>query len=910
VAFATAAVVIYVATGKRATANFIEATQQETERVVANVVDRSAIRLGSPEQFGNSGPLQPVTLENLSASWVMPFMLERSSVEFVEAVLFRPDGSIAWSTGAGHHGLHDGEADAFATAMMGTTASVLIRDHGSLDEAGAEGRFDAVATFVPIRANPDAAVIGVLEVHRDVTAALAMVAGTTAGTIRAATGCTMAALFVLLVAFVAYLDRRQHRANQRAVKQERSAREEAERHAGEREELLEDARWRLKELTCLHGVIQSIDTAGSLEEALREVVALIPAAWQYPEITRARIRLDAEEYVSMPFTETPWRLASTIAFGEAIRGTLEVFYTQERPEVDRGPFLLTEYRLIGSIALTLSEMIHRNHAEHLVRREAHEREVLAEIGRVIGSSLDIDEVFERFAEEVRRLIPFDWIAINSVDLERGTAALAFTRGEEVMGRTVGEPWPLAGTRTAAVVESRSGLVVTDGLSSQSVSRYPGSDATTIAGVRSVLMVPLISEDSIIGVLAVTSKEPGVYSEQDLPLAGRIAAQIAGAIANARLHAEVHESEAFQRSLLDAVPDFVFVLDADGVIRRVNRVQPGHREEDVIGSKASMFVPPDYHDLFGEAFRQALDTGRPETIETEVDLPDGRHYFLSRLNPVSLVGEEGSVVLVSTDITDRVRAEEERELSARLDAERHELQRVNEAKSAFLSTVSHELRTPLTSIIAFTDIIARNRQGNLTERQAQQLEVVRRNEARLKELIEELLDVSRVDSGRLKLEQAEFDARDMFDEVASTFAPILDERDQTLEMSIPAGALPVWADRSRLAQVASNLVSNASKYSPEHSHIELMAREQEGRLLLSVSDNGIGIAAKDMEKLFTPFFRVNNEFTRSVPGTGLGLVITKAIVEEHGGEMTVDSALGVGTAVSVSIPALLDAMAVA
>jgi len=122
-------------------------------------------------------------------------------------------------------------------------------------------------------------------------------------------------------------------------------------------------------------------------------------------------------------------------------------------------------------------------------------------------------------------------------------------------------------------------------------------------------------------------------------------------------ADLRKSEAFQRALSEALPDFVFILDDKGTIQRVNRVQPGHREEDVVGKNVTMFLPPEYHDAYEKAFRQARETGRLQTIETMVDLPDGRHHFLSRLNPTRLAGEQDSVVLISTDITERKRAEE-------------------------------------------------------------------------------------------------------------------------------------------------------------------------------------------------------------------------------------------------------------
>lgn len=121
---------------------------------------------------------------------------------------------------------------------------------------------------------------------------------------------------------------------------------------------------------------------------------------------------------------------------------------------------------------------------------------------------------------------------------------------------------------------------------------------------------------------------------------------------------LRNSEAFQRTLSEALPDSVFVLDTDGRIQRVNRVNPGHNEEDVVGQRALMFVPPEDRDIFENTFRKALDTGQIQSVETMVDLPEGTRYSLNRMNPVSLAGEEISVVLIATDITERKRVESE------------------------------------------------------------------------------------------------------------------------------------------------------------------------------------------------------------------------------------------------------------
>lgn len=241
----------------------------------------------------------------------------------------------------------------------------------------------------------------------------------------------------------------------------------------------------------------------------------------------------------------------------------------------------------------------------------------------------------------------------------------------------------------------------------------------------------------------------------------------------------------------------------------------------------------------------------------------------------------------------------------LEAERRELELVSDAKAEFLSTVSHELRTPLASILAFADILARNRAANLNADQLEQVELIRRNGRRLGVLINDLVDLSAIEADRFDIAPAEFDARELLSEVAASFGPTADSRQQALAVEVPRG--PVWmtADRNRIAQVFTHLLSNASKYSPSGSRIEFEASVSFDRLEVTVRDRGIGISLADQRRMFTPFFRAKNEATRSVPGTGLGLAISKRIVELHGGAISFESVEGAGTTMRVQVPGVVE-----
>ncbi len=235
----------------------------------------------------------------------------------------------------------------------------------------------------------------------------------------------------------------------------------------------------------------------------------------------------------------------------------------------------------------------------------------------------------------------------------------------------------------------------------------------------------------------------------------------------------------------------------------------------------------------------------------------------------------------------------------------ELARVAAERSRILTNVSHELKTPLTSLLAFTDILARNRNQNLTERQLQQVDVMRRGARRLDVVINDLLDMSSVDAGKFAINREEFDAGQAIEEALRSWTPILDKKGQTLVGRHPAKNLWLNADRIRVIQVVTNLLSNASKYSGEGAEISVQVEAARGELAVSVDDSGIGMSRQEQTALFTPLFRADTVETRSEDGTGLGLVIVKTIVESHGGEISFVSEPGKGSTFRVTFPNCAD-----
>ncbi len=220
---------------------------------------------------------------------------------------------------------------------------------------------------------------------------------------------------------------------------------------------------------------------------------------------------------------------------------------------------------------------------------------------------------------------------------------------------------------------------------------------------------------------------------------------------------------------------------------------------------------------------------------------------------------------------------------------------------YLSAISHELNSPLTAIVAFSELLSRNRERTLAGKQLDYVRIIHQNSLRMQRLVSDLLDMTRLESGTFALQLAKFDVVALASDIGMAMQPILAGRHQVLKQATTRNTVLVEADRDRVAQVLTNLLDNASKYSPHDTEIRLGIQLVEGFARIAISDQGPGIAAESLARVFDPFFRVANTATRSVPGTGLGLSIVKKLVDAHGGTIKIDSVLGAGTTVVVAIP---------
>jgi len=274
------------------------------------------------------------------------------------------------------------------------------------------------------------------------------------------------------------------------------------------------------------------------------------------------------------------------------------------------------------------------------------------------------------------------------------------------------------------------------------------------------------------------------------------------------------------------------------------------------------------------------------------------------------------ILVFRDITknyvlkDRLRKAQEikeKELSKKvflatreLQIANTELKKLNNLKSEFVSVVSHELRTPLTSIRGYAALLLTKRLGELKPKQEECLGIINSEGERLSNLINDLLDLSRLEAGKTSLHIEKSDLVQLTKDVISSLSVQAKQKNISLKVSGKRKLISDF-DKEKIKQVLFNLIGNSLKFTPENGYINVKITETKTDNVITVMDNGIGISQKDLKKLFEPFSQAESHLNRSVPGSGLGLTISKHIIELHKGEIKVESKLKKGSSFSISIP---------
>jgi PAS domain S-box-containing protein len=364
-------------------------------------------------------------------------------------------------------------------------------------------------------------------------------------------------------------------------------------------------------------------------------------------------------------------------------------------------------------------------------------------------------------------------------------------------------------------------------------------------------------------------------------------------ANVRAQQALRESESRFRRMADAAPALIWLSDQDGQATWFNQRwlhSVGQTMDQALSEGWGSRLHPDDLAACRDRFAQAFVRREPYDIEFRVRRFDGTVQWVADtgIPRFALDGSFEGFISYGWDITGRKAAE------VALIAAKTEAERANRAKSQFLSRMSHELRTPLNAILGFGQLLANDPQEPLGQTQRRRLQEIERGGHHLLTLINDVLDLSRIEAGALQLQAQAVDLAVVMGDCLRLVEPVARERDISLSLAIPEGtATWVMADATRLRQVLLNLLGNAIKYNREGGMVALVCQVEPRHLLLEVSDCGPGLTEEQQRRLFQAFERLDADHS-GVEGAGVGLALSKWLVELMQGEIGVRSQPGVGS----------------
>ncbi len=375
--------------------------------------------------------------------------------------------------------------------------------------------------------------------------------------------------------------------------------------------------------------------------------------------------------------------------------------------------------------------------------------------------------------------------------------------------------------------------------------------------------------------------------------------------------QMHAERRF-RELLEAAPDGIIEVDREGHILTLNMVTEkmfGYRREELLGQPVELLVPEDVRRQ--HAGHRAGYWSHPVTRPMGSGLAlygrrkNGSSFPVEiSLSPV--ISDDGfRVTAIIRDITERKQSEErlqalQKQYTSELELRNREIEQANRLKSEFLANMSHELRTPLHTVIGFAELLAEETKGPLNPSQKRFIDHIHKDAQHLLALINEILDLSKIEAGRVQLQREALDIGAVLEDVLSSIGSQGAAKSIGIETNIPA-PLSVNGDRMRVKQILYNLLSNAVKFTPEGGRVLVEIIGVDGFAQVSVSDTGIGIPAAEHNSIFDKFHQVGATTIGMGEGTGLGLPITKRLVEEHGGRIWLISEPGKGSRFTFTLP---------
>jgi PAS domain S-box-containing protein len=601
--------------------------------------------------------------------------------------------------------------------------------------------------------------------------------------------------------------------------------------------LLHDLHKRVKELNCLHGMSRLFEKSDiSLDDALQETVDLLPSAMQYPDIACARIVVENREFSTKNFKETSWKLQADIKMLRKKVGSVEVCYLEERPTITEGSFLKEERHLIDAFAERLGKFTQRKKVEKTLQ-ESEER-------------------FRAIFEGAN-----DGILVADVKTKR--FFFANPRICEITGYSLEELLKLG---VGDIHPKKDLPYVIDSFVKQMQGKLPISKD-----------IPVLRKDGGVVYCDVNSKPIKIGSQEYLVGLFRNVTELKKA------EEALRDAKEKWASLTENTDDIVMIVDGDCVIQYINRTIPPYTPEETVGKTIYEYVPREQHNVFEKSLREVFKTGKPGSFQVSSTIPKiGTIWFSAKAVPIKHDGKASSVILISSNITDRKKAEEKlRNSEKRLKETNKRLEITNEKLHVVGSLTRHDVRNKLSAVTGNTYLLRQR----LTE-DPKGLEKLKSIEVAVQQAVR-IFEFASIYE-KLGVEQLTYlDAKKVLDEAASLFSDW-----KGVKIVNDCAGLTVLAD-SLLRQVFYNMIDNSLKYGEKITQIRVYYKTSSAdKLELVYEDDGVGIPSDMRGNLFKE---------GAGKGTGYGLFTIKKICEVYGWTIQETGTPSKGVQFTITIP---------
>jgi signal transduction histidine kinase/CheY-like chemotaxis protein len=591
-----------------------------------------------------------------------------------------------------------------------------------------------------------------------------------------------------------------------------------------------------------------------------------------------------------------------------------------------------------------------NQVAELLDQQAATNDVLRAVGQ---SGFELQPIFETVVESAMRLCRADAGQIFIHERDHYRLACASGGSDEYRSVIAARRVPVgSGTLVGRVGLERRPVMIADIATDPEFDTREQRLRQRLGGFRTIVGVPMLSEDEVIGVISLWRSEVNSFTEREVEVAMTFAAQGAIAIRNANLMQQLESrTRELARSVgqlegLSKVGDAVSSsLDLDVVLSTIVRhavelsgteggsifefdddalefhVRTAYGTTDELVDALRRTHVGIHNTLVGRAAATGTSLAVPDIAEAATDphlsqlLRAGWRSMLAvplvRTNRIlgALVvrrrapGEFSPQIteLMETFATQSALAIHNARLFRELERKKGELEVASRHKSEFLASMSHELRTPLNAVIGFSEVLLDRLFGDLNPKQEEYLEDIRASGRHLLELLNDILDLSKVEAGKMELDLVDVSLRQLLEDGVALVRERAIRKGLSLDVTVDGDVDAVTADPLRLKQVLVNLVTNAVKFTPDGGRIDVRAQRAEGEVRVAVRDTGVGIAETDQQRIFDAFQQGPRSASEAAEGTGLGLTLSRRIVELHGGRLWVASRPGHGSTFTFALP---------